>query len=144
MRKWIGFATMVAVAAAGLALVVQQGADAQVKRGKTRAAETKYLMQGISAAYCPPLGKLLNDGPEGDEGWQTVKRNASLLNELSYILMDDGRCPDATWKGACDTLRQYSGDVLTAAEDQDVDAAKAAFKQLTTACASCHKAHKGK
>jgi hypothetical protein len=142
MRKWIGFAAIVTVVALGFALLGQQGAEAQIKKGKTRAAQTKYLMKGINGAHCGALGKALKSGPETDEDWEAIKLHASLLNEMGYLLMADGRCPDGTWKGACDTLKECSAVILAAAEEKDAEAATSAFKQLTSACGTCHKAHK--
>jgi cytochrome c556 len=61
---------------------------------------------------------------------------------MSYLLMDDGRCPDAVWAGAAKDLREGSAAVLAAAEKKDVESAREAFKKVTGACAACHKEHK--
>lgn len=117
--------------------------EAQIKKGKTRAADTKYLMRGGVQPNCAAVGKLLKDsGPADDKAWDDVACHASLLNELSYSVMDDGRCPDKTWADAAKLLRETSGKVLDAAKAKKLDDANAAFKELTTACGSCHKAHK--
>lgn len=116
---------------------------AQVKKGKTRVAQTKYLMRGVVQSNCAGLGKLLKgDGPGDDKAWDTAACHASCLNEMGHSLMADGRCPDKTWKESCDTLKKCSEVVLKAVEAKDAAKASSAFKQLTTACASCHKAHK--
>ena len=141
-KQWNVFAVAVAVAAVGLVLLDQHSAEAQ-KKGKSRAAQTKYLMQGINQPNCAGLAKSLGkDGSIEDKAWETAVQQASLLNEMGYLLMDDGRCPSGDWAGACKTLKESSAAVLTAAEDKDADAARAAFKTLTGACAKCHKAHK--
>lgn len=137
----------------GLALVLTAGAglvfwsgsvDAQKSKGKERPAPTKYLMRGIVAANCGSLGGLLKDaGPADDKAWDNVASHAACINEGSYVLMDDGRCPDGVWKDACATLREGSAGVLAAADKKDLAAAQEAFKTLTGACATCHKAHKG-
>ena len=54
--------------------------------------------------------------------------------------MDDGRCPDAAWAGAVKSLRAGSAAALHAAEEKDLAATKAAFKQVTEGCATCHEA----
>ncbi len=126
------------------ALVISQTAEGQKTKGKTRLAETKYFMRGISAPNCGALAKLLKgEGPADDKGWGQAVQHASLLNELSYILMADGRCPDKVWKGAAETLRGCSAKVLEAAKDKDLAAAQGAFKKLLGACNTCHGAHKG-
>jgi cytochrome c556 len=138
---------IVAGLAALVAGVVMFGtsASAQIKKGKTRTAETKYLMRGIMQPNCAGLGGLLKgDGPADDKAWDTAACHASCLNEMSHLVMDDGRCPDAVWaEAAKTTLREQSAAVLAACEKKDLTAANAAFKNLTQACAACHKAHKG-
>jgi hypothetical protein len=127
----------------GLAiLLVGSGAHAQKTKGKTRAADTKFLMRGINQLHCAALGKLLKDGPADDKAWETALCHASILNEMSYVLMDDGRCPDKVWAGAAKTLRECSSKVMDAAKAKNADDARNAFKVLTSACATCHKEHK--
>jgi cytochrome c556 len=131
-----------ACAAAVLGGLLWGGVLAQVEKGKTRPAATKYLMRGISQQHCAALGKLLKDGPADDKAWDTAACHASCLNELGHLLMDDGRCPDATWANAAKTLREQSAAVLEAAQKKDLDGARGAFEKLTGACAACHKAHR--
>lgn len=132
--------------AAALAVTVGIGpATGQVKQGKTRPLKTKQLMKGLVNAQCVALKKGLDAGPADDEAWEQVGTSAALLNEASYVLMEDGRCPDGTWANAASkTLRQGSGDVLKAVEAKDVSAAQDAFGSMTKACAACHTAHKKK
>jgi cytochrome c556 len=60
---------------------------------------------------------------------------------MSFLLMDDGRCPDGTWATAAKTTwREGSAAILAAVGKKDLDAANAAFKTVTSACAACHKA----
>ncbi|MBI5757455.1 MAG: hypothetical protein HZA46_02920 [Planctomycetales bacterium] len=136
---------LLAVLAVG-GLILAGTSSAQVKKGKTRTAATKYLMRGIMQPNCKGLGDLLKDsGPADDKAWDTAACHASCMNELSHSLMDDGRCPDAVWaEAAKTTLREGSAEVLAACEKKDLAAANAAFKKATQACAACHKAHKGK
>ncbi len=116
---------------------------AQKTKGKTRAAATKYLMRGIQQAHCKGLGDLLKDsGPTDDKGWDTAACHASCLNEMSYLLMDDDRCPDKVWAGAAKDLREASAAVLAAVEKKDPEGSQAAFKSVIGSCGTCHKAHK--
>jgi cytochrome c556 len=138
--------TLAVLAVVGLlALVAGQPSSAQVKKGKTRLAETKFLMRGVSQPNCAAIGALLKDkGPADDKAWEQVLCHAEILNELSYLLMDDGRCPDKDWAGAAKTLRECSGKVAEAAAAKKLEDAQKAFKALTGACGACHKVHKGK
>ena len=136
---------LLAVLAVGV-LILTSSSLAQVKKGKTRTAATKYLMRGIMQPNCAGLGKLLEGtGPADDKAWDTAACHASCLNEMSHLLMDDGRCPDAVWaEAAKTTLREGTAEVLVACEKKDLAAANDAFKKTTQACAACHKVHKGK
>jgi len=140
--KWF-LATVLTLTAGMLALGAYQSAEAQ-KKGKTRIASIEQLMEGINGPNCGGLKKTLDAGPSDKKAWKTAARQAALLNEMSYLLMADGRCPDGEWAGACKILRESSVDVLAAVDKKDLDGAKAAFGNLTKACAKCHKAHKGK
>lgn len=128
-----------------LTLVVAIGAMqavAQVKQGKTRPAKTKQLMKGLVAANCGALGEALKTAPADDAAWEDLALKAALLNEASYLLMDDGRCPDGDWSAAATTLREGSAAVLAKVEAKDAAGAGEAFKAMTQACGACHKAHK--
>lgn len=115
---------------------------AQVKKGKTRAATTKQLMSGVVQPNCAALGKGTKEAPADDKGWAALATNAALLNEMSYQLMDDGRCPDGTWADAAKALRAASEEVLKKVEAKDQAGAAAAFGNLTKSCGACHMAHK--
>lgn len=123
-------------------LVIWGTAPAQITKGKKRPAATKFLMLGINQPNCAGLGKLLKDGPANDQEWVTATCHACCLNEMGYVLMDDGRCPDAAWAGAAKSLREGSAALAAAAGKKDLEAARAAFKTVTGACAACHKAHR--
>jgi cytochrome c556 len=127
----------------GVGFGLMAGTATAQKKGKSRAAATKYLMRGIQQSHCKALGDLLKDaGPADDKAWDTAACHASCLNEMSYLLMDDGRCPDGVWKGAAEGLREGSAAVLAAVEKKDLEATRAAFKSVTGSCGACHKAHK--
>jgi cytochrome c556 len=142
--KFVGRRLVPAAVLMGLAIsVTWTVGEAQVKKGKSRAAETKYLMRGAIQPNCAGIGKLLKDsGPADDKAWDDVACHASVLNELSFAVMDDGRCPDKTWADAAKVLRETSSKVLDAAKAKKLDDANASFKELTSACGACHKAHK--
>ena len=128
-----------------LAATLAGGAAAQVTKGKTRPAPTKYLMRGITQAHCKGIGELLKDsGPADDKAWETLACHAACLNELSSAVMADGRCPDGVWAGAAKTLGEGTAAVLTAAEKKDLEGAKAGFQKVTESCKACHDAHKPK
>ena len=130
---------LVALAAVGLLSLT---AAAQVKQGKTRLLKTKQLMKGLVVTNCGAIGEALKAGPADDKAWEDLATKAALLNEAGYILMDDGRCPDADWANAATSLRDGSAALLVKLEAQDTAGSQDALKTMTQACAACHKAHK--
>jgi hypothetical protein len=142
MRKKL--CVTVAVMALGLGLwTLASDVDAQKTKGKARPAPTKSLMQGVVQPNCAAIGGLIKDaGPKDDKAWDKVALHAVVLNEMSYVVMDDGRCPDKEWAAAAKTLRECSAKLMESAKAKDIPGTRAAFKGLTGACASCHKAHK--
>src|SRR5271166_2892428 len=100
MKKLIGVTIVLSLVAA-----LSVTAVAQVKKGKTRLLATKQLMKGLVQPSCGAIGEGLKAGPADDKAWEDLATKAALLNEASYVLMDDGRCPDADWANADKTLR---------------------------------------
>lgn len=123
-----------------VALVVSSAG--QVKKGKTRAAHTKQIMAGLVQTNCAAAGKALKEGPADDKAWTSLATHAALLNEASYLVMDDGRCPDAEWAKAAKALREASAELLAKVEAKDAAGAQQSFTSLTQACSACHKAHR--
>jgi hypothetical protein len=117
-------------------------AMAQVQQGKTRLLKTKQLMKGLVAANCGALGEALKTAGDKETDWDGLATKAALLNEASYILMDDGRCPDADWANAATALREGSATLVAKLDAKDAAGSQEAFKSMTQACGSCHKAHK--
>jgi len=136
--------TVTVVLVLGLGIGLSRQASGQKTKGKTRLAPTLALMQGIMNPNCTALAAVLKgEGPKSPRDWGKVEMHAAILNEMSYVLMADGRCPDKVWKGAAeDILRKSSGKILDAVKNKDAKAAQTAFKNLTNACDTCHKAHR--
>jgi len=134
----------VCIAAVAIGLwVSKEGLEAQKLKGKTRPATTKQLMKGILQPNAGTLGAALKDaGPADDKAWESAQTAAVVLNEAGYMLMDDGRCPDAVWEGATKALREGSAAAMAALEKKDLEGSRAAAKTLMGACMTCHKAHK--
>ena len=131
---------VVAAAAAGL---IGATAMAAVKQGKTRILKTSQLMGGVVKPHCTAIKDALKEAPADDDAWADLAMHAAILNEVSFTLMADGRCPDKVWADAVKTqLAVGSEAVAKAAEAKDVEAARAAFKTLTASCKACHKEHK--
>lgn len=123
--------------------VCMESLQAQKLKGQSRPAPTKQLMKGILQPNAGSLSAALKDaGPADDKAWETAQTAVVVLNEAGYMLMDDGRCPDAVWEGAAKTLRDGSAAALAALEKKDLEGSRAATKVLMGSCMACHKAHK--
>lgn len=128
--------------AAAIALCGAVIASAQVKHGKTRPAKTSHLMKAGIKPNCDALKKAVESAPTDAKAWRALGGNAAMLNEISYALMDDGRCPDAKWADANQLLQTGSADMLKAIESQNHAALKTAFGTAMKSCKACHDAHK--
>ena len=137
-------ALLVAGVAIGM-LSLSQGL-AQVKKGKTRPMTTEQLMEAIVKPHMTALKKgLVESEPETDKDWKHLALSAALLNESSYILMADERCPDKIWADACTKdLREGSAAALKGIKDKDLEATMAGFKKAGASCKACHTEHKPK
>ena len=129
-------------AIAGLVSMMSVGVSAQIKKGKSRPLTTKQMMSGLVKPACAGLGEGLKTAPTDDKGWDDLATKAALLNESSFTMMDDGRCPDGDWANAAKALRESSASLLAKLEAKDAAGAQEAFKGVTGSCAACHKVHK--
>jgi len=138
---------MMATIAGTMVIAIGLIADgiAKVKKGDTRPLSTATWMKSVVKPHCSDLKKEIAAGPKTDDAWASLIEHAEILNETSYILMEDERCPDEVWAGAATKdLRGGSDALIAAAMAKDMGATEAAFKKLTQSCSACHKEHKKK
>ena len=130
-------------AAALVVAVIGDSVVAQVTQGKTRAMKTSHWMAGVMKTHSGALRKGLASAPADDKAWKALEVSAGLMNEASYVLMADGRCPDGVWLNAVEkTLREGSASLLKAIEAKDVAAAKTALGAMSRSCKECHTKHR--
>jgi len=145
MQHFRALGAVLLIGSFAVILLVTGPSPAQITKGKSRPLQTKHLMRGLTKVHCGALKKGLDAGPSSAEQWEELMVHAALLNELSFILMEDGRCPDGTWANAATKmLRPGSADVIAAIEAKNLGDANKAFASMTKACGTCHKAHKDK
>ena len=115
-----------------LILGLVSNAVTQIQKGKTRPLMTAQWMEGVITPHCKSIKKgLWGQTPLEDKDWKKLAVNAAVLNESSYVLMADDRCPDEVWAtAASETLRIGSTELLKAIESKDVEAAKRDFSQI--------------
>lgn len=137
---------MPAILVAGFALSMFNTGLAQVKKGKTRPLTTEQLMEAIVKPHMTQLKKgLIDSKPSSDKDWKKLALSAALLNESSYTMMQDGRCPDSIWADACTKdLREGSAAAVAAIKKKDIEGALAGVKKLGASCKACHTEHKPK
>lgn len=126
----------------GVVSAVAVAATAQMHKGKSRLAFTKQIMSGLVHPNHSAIERLAKESPTDAKAWDALGTNAALLNEASYILMDDGRCPDAEWEKATHKLRTGSAAVLAKIQAKDTAGLAIEFKAMTQACVACHAAHR--
>ena len=142
MNKKTLSAVCIAAVAVGV-LICREAVQAQKLKGQSRPAPTRQLMKGILQPNAGSLGAALKDaGPADEKAWEAAQTTATVLNEAGYMLMDDGRCPDAVWAGAAKMLQDGSAAAMVALEKKDLEGSRAAAKSLMGSCMACHKAHK--
>lgn len=140
-KPFISAALLILGFALAAGVLFDGSVNARQKQESTRVLTVKQMMSGLVKPHKSALESALKGEPAGEEVWDALLLSAALLNESGYILMDDNRCPDKVWADAAQTLRDESVTLLAALKAHDYDASSASFKTLTTACASCHKAH---
>ena len=84
------------IALTGLALTLSSSQVTAQKKGKSRPLTTAQLMSGLVK---PQLVAIQGHAggektPEGEDGWKSLTTSIALLNESSYTMMEDDRCPD--------------------------------------------------
>lgn len=139
-KKWM-MAALLAVTLVTMGLIVDSIAD--VSKGEKRPLSMETWMEHVVKPHCKALKKEIASGPKTEDDWASLIEHAEILNETSYILMEDKRCPDEVWaNSATKTLRNGSEAVITAAKAKDAAAAALAFKSMTKSCKECHDKHK--
>ncbi len=121
-------------------LVVPQAQGQAPKKKPPRVASVHVIMECIVGPNCKALANGLKKGDA--DALPKLANHAALLNEASFILVQNGRCPDRTWAQAAARLRRCSAVVYEKLKDKDLQGAQSAFKAMTQACANCHKAHR--
>jgi hypothetical protein len=118
-------------------------ADAKSPIAQARVAQVRHIMSGINGPTLASLGAALKgEGPKEEKDWTEVIKSAALLNEVGFLLMENGRCPDEVWKNACAALRENTGRVAVAGGSKNLEEARTGFKGASAACGACHSVHK--
>lgn len=139
MKKSIALAAGM-IALSGLAFTVSTSQVEAQKKGKTRPLTTAQLMSGLVKPQLVAVQGHVADEktPEGEDGWKSLTTSIALLNESSYTMMEDGRCPDKSWADACEILRKATEQGLEAAAKKDAAGVRASIEGITASCKACH------
>jgi hypothetical protein len=128
------------IALTGLALTLSSSQVTAQKKGKSRPLTTAQLMSGLVK---PQLVAVQGHAggektPEGEDGWKSLTTSIALLNESSYTMMEDDRCPDKIWADACQILRKATASGLQAAAKKDAAGVRESIAGITASCKACH------
>ncbi|MDA1015594.1 MAG: hypothetical protein O3A00_14220 [Planctomycetota bacterium] len=140
-RRSVSILAITVLLAAGF--LASGGLNAQ-KKGKTRPLTSSQVMAGLVKPEFLKLKAGLEKSPQDDDAWKALATSAALLNESSYILMADERCPDKPWEEGSMILRKASLNLLTQIEKKDAAGALEAFAMVQQSCKTCHAEHKYK
>lgn len=145
MKSSFAFAAGI-VALAGLAFAVSSSQVTAQKKGKTRPLTTAQMMSGLVKPQLVSLQGHVADEktPEGEDGWKALTTSIALLNESSYMMMEDDRCPDKKWADACDILRKGTESALQKAAQKDAAGVRESIAGITASCKACHSEYKYK
>lgn len=137
------FGWVAAVCAVALVMTFAAQKATSQKAEDERAAEVKHLMKAISESNMKRLvGAVKGEEPDSDEKWERIEASAAILNELGHLLMQNGRCPDATWAEATVKLRAGSAAAVKAAKAKDFAALRLTIPAIGGGCKQCHDAHR--
>jgi len=134
------------IALGGLVFTLTSSPVTAQKKGTTRPLTTAQMMSGLVKPQLVALKELVAEDHkvEGEEDWQAVKTSISLLNESSYMMMADDRCPDKIWADACDILRKSTETALQKADQKDAAGVRESIPDFIASCKACHTEHKYK
>lgn len=139
MKKSFAFAAGI-IALSGLAFTLLSSPVTAQKKGKSRPLTTAQLMSGLVK---PQLGAIQGHvadekTPESEDGWKALTTSIALLNESSYTMMEDDRCPDKIWADACEILRNATAAGLKSAAQKDAAGVRESIVGITASCKACH------
>lgn len=139
MNKSFAFAAGI-IALSGLAFTLSSSKVTAQKKGKSRPLTTAQLMSGLVKPQLVAIQGHVADekAPEGEDGWKSLTTSIALLNESSYTMMEDDRCPDKTWADACEILRKATASGLKAAAKKDAAGVRESISGITASCKACH------
>lgn len=145
MNKSFAFAAGI-IALAGLAFTLSSSQVTAQKKGESRPMTTAQLMSGLVK---PQLGSIkghVDDEktPKGEDGWKSLTTSIALLNEASFTMMEDDRCPDKVWADACQVLRKATEKGLHSAVKKDAAGVRESITGILASCKACHTEHKYK
>lgn len=134
-------------AALGSALAVAAGvalfASRAVAADGERVATISDIMNSISKSNMGRISSAVKkSAPTSDKGWLAIERAGAMLNEVSFIIVQEDRVIDDVWKKAAGELRAASAQLAVAAKAKDFAGVKAAVPKIGASCKSCHDVHR--
>lgn len=143
MKRLLAFTIATVFVVSIITLVRSPLVSAQAK-GKTRPLTTAQMMAGLVKPKFVELKEGLAKDELSEDDWKAFAAHAALLNESSYIMMADERCPDDIWEQGVKILRKSSDEVLAKIAKKDAAGALKAMDNVQLSCKTCHTEHKYK
>ena len=115
---------------------------ARPHKGKSRLATTQQLMDGMVHPNYLAIERATKESRVDPVAWRALANNAALLNEASYLIVDDDRSLGADWDKAARQLRTGSAELLVKIAARDKTEMESVLKVTAKACNDCHTAHR--
>jgi hypothetical protein len=110
-------------------------------------SKIKQIMLKVGGRTPQALNPAIGKGLEAEQpAWDTLQAQAKEYAQLTADLEhnDPPRGSAESWKKLTSAYAESAAALDRAAQTKDQSAAKAAHKQLTESCMSCHREHRGR
>jgi hypothetical protein len=106
----------------------------------------KDVMKALFKTKTSGLAKLKSELQANPTPWASIEKSTSEIVDLISALGKNTppRGDKASWEKLTVALHENSKALDNAAKAKDKSSADAAVKKISTACQSCHEAHKGR
>ena len=116
--------------------------SAPMHKSRSRLATTRQLMEGMLHANYLAIENAATAVRTDVQSWNALAINPALLNEASYLIVEDDRSLGTSWDDAAEQLRAGSADMLAKIAAREKTGIESSLKVIAKACTDCHAAHR--
>lgn len=138
MNRVVQLGVLALLVAMIAATVPAQENPTQENPAKIRSATIEQVMVGMVHPNYLAIEKAAKEGRVDAQTWKTLATNAALLNEASFLLVDDGRSLGDSWEKAAAEMRGGSATMLAKVGARDKAGIASELKNIAKGCVNCH------